>query len=638
LRRTFGRSPLVCLAALVVYGVACAPGPASEPADNGFTTSTSGAGGAGGEGIGGGIFSTGNGNDCTDPTDGDGDGVADQLEPGDADEDGTPNAESLDSDGDGYPDEIEAVNGLLPPGTPGQTRSSPCDPIADTDGDGTPDLMDRDSDNDGVPDDVEASYDPDGSTHCFRLVDCDGDGVIDIVELAAGSDPSDAASVPEDPGLYFVLPYESGPQTKDFTFSTGVAKADIYFLVDTTASMQPTIDALTSSLDTEVIPTILNGDPTKSPPIPAISDAWIGVGTFRDVPWGGYGQPGDDIYRHRFNVDGQTVVGAMTPPVESNGTFKAPANVQKILGSLVAGGGGDGPEATTQALWIASTNQPYAATIGGVWSPAAPYPAPCGTPGSFGVPCFRPDSLPVFVILTDAALHNGPQAANAYDGADVGQTKTYGEAVTALNDIHAKIVGVPIAGGNPGAARSDLNDLAKKTTSLYHDPAFGGTDAPLVPTQDIASGKVSDEVVRLLGLLAGAGIHDVTTDRDNYDCAGEIDCTGDGVADLEYHNPTVAPASVPYDASTFITEIEALPSASNPLPYVSLDDTTFYGVPGAAEVTFRVHAENKTLKPTSLLVMRALVRVETPAGQILGGAKGIKLVYFVIPQYIPTAS
>ena len=99
-----------------------------------------------------------------------------------------------------------------------------------------------DSDNDGVSDAQESAYDPGDQLGCRVLVDCDGDGVIDVVEAAAGSSPTDAASKPDDPGLYFVLPYQSGDKTQDFDFSTGIAKADIYFLVDTTASMQPAID------------------------------------------------------------------------------------------------------------------------------------------------------------------------------------------------------------------------------------------------------------------------------------------------------------------------------------------------------------------------------------------------------------
>jgi hypothetical protein len=255
----------------------------------------------------------------------------------------------------------------------------------------------------------------------------------------------------------------------------------------------------------------------------------------------------------------------------------------------------------------------------------------------FGVPCFRPQSLPIFVLITDAAFHNGPIATNVYNPQQVGGTKTYQQTIDAIKAINAKVVGVPVAGNNPGAARADLSDLATKTGSLYHDPAFGGNDYPLVPTADVSTGQVSDEVVRLLGLLAGAGLHDVTTSRANYDCTGGIDCTGDGMVDLQYHNPVVSPDVTPFDASKLITKVATVPSTSMPLPYASLTEDTFYGVRGAAQVTFRVHANNTTVKPPTLLVMRALIRVQTPAGQILGGKDGIKLVYFVIPEYIDVA-
>ncbi len=612
---------LALAAAIAAIPAACAP---DSSVPSGTTTTSTGEGG--------GLFDTGT--PCADPADADGDFVADGLElapDGDTDGDGQLDKDDLDSDGDTVQDADEAQNALLDPSAPGQMRDSTCDALADTDADGVPDLRDKDSDNDGVPDEQEASFDPTG--RCRVVVDCDGDGVIDLIELAAGSDPNNPASAPDDPGLYFVLPYRQGEQTKDFTFSTGVERADIYFLIDTTQSMQPAIDQLKASLSTEILPAILNGDPGASPPIPPIGDAWIGVGDFRDVPWAPYGQPGDDIYRNRFSIAAQTVVGSVAAPVpDGSGGFAAPPAVQTILGALTAGGGGDGPEALSQALWIASTSQPYAATIGGLWSPATPYPAPCSEPGMFGVPCFRPQALPIFVVVTDAAFHNGPLVPNAYNPQIVGGTRTYADAVSAVGAIDAKMVGVPVAGGNPGAARLDLSDLATQTGSLYHDPQFGGADRPLVAQTDVASGQVSSEVVRLLGLLAGAGLHDVTTDRKSYDCAGNVDCTGDGQPDLEYHNPVVPPGNQPFDASQLITAVTPVESPAQPPPYGSLDATTFHGVRGAAEVTFRVHAANDVLDPGSLVVLRAVIRVVTPSGQLLGGADGIKLVYFVIPQ------
>jgi hypothetical protein len=621
------------LAGALIALPACSASPVTGPSGTGVggASTTTGAGGSGGD-----IFSTGAGGMTTcNPKDSDGDGIADALEPGDTDKDGKLDAMSADDDGDGYPDTLEAANAAL--FGAGKTRAATCDALADTDQDGIPDIQDLDTDNDGLGDAYEKAFDPDGSKSCWRKLDCDGDGVIDLIELAAGTDPTDATSVPADPALYFVLPYKAGEQTKDFTFNTGVSKADIYFLVDTTASMQPAIDALKASIDTKIIPTILNGDLNASPPIPPITDAWIGIGSVRDVPWSGYGQPGDDLYTNRFTTAGQTVLGNVAPPVVVGGVDTAPDSVKTILGSLTAAGGGDGPEATSQALWIAATNQPYAATIGGIWSPAAPYPAPCAGPGAIGVPCFRPKSVPVFVIVTDAAMHNGPVLVNNYDPTKVGQTRTYAEAAAALNAIDAKIIGVPVAGGNPGAARADLNDLAKQTGSFYHDLAFGGTDAPLVPNLDVTTGSISDQVVRMIGLLAGAGLHDVTTTHSNYDCAGGVDCNGDGTPDPAYHNPPSEGSMTPYDASGLIVDVTTVPSKAVPLPYSTLDKNTFHNVRGDSELTFTVHARNDTLAPTSLLVLRALIRVETPTGQVLGGKNGFKLVYFVIPPYIVNA-
>jgi len=635
--RSFGLG-LSFFAAALSVPLACAPDSGFPPpgaGSAGFGGSSSASSGTGGEG---GILFGDVGFTCNDPTDKDKDLIADVLELGgenkDTDQDGTADALDDDSDGDGVLDADEAQNKFLSPEEPGQMRDDACDALADSDGDGDPDARDLDSDNDGVADTQEMTLDADGSKGCRVKIDCDGDGVIDVVEIAAGSSPTDITDLPADAGLYFVLPYQGGPQTKDFSFSTGVAKADIYFLIDTTASMQPAIDNLKASIDTQIIPTILNGDPNASPPIPAIDEAWIGVGEVRDVPWLPYGEGGDNVYRWRFNIGGQTIPGDLAPPAFDGTTYTAPDATKKILNSLVAGGGGDAPEATSQALWLAAKNETYTLTIGGVWNPGTPYQ--CALPEGFGVPCFRPQALPIFVLITDAAFHNGPNAVNQYDSAKVGGTvKTYADAVDALNAINAKIVGVPVATGSPGAARSDLSDLAIKTGSLYHDPAFGGKDYALVPKTDVATGSVSKEVVRLLGLLAGAGLHDVTTSRKTYDCAGGVDCTGDSKVDEEYHNPVIAPETTPYDASKLITLVETVESTTTPLPYASRTESTFYGVQGNAPVTFRVHAENKTLKPATLLVMRALIRVETPSGQILGGKNGFKLVYFVLPQYIP---
>ena len=564
---------------------------------------------------------------CTD-LDTDGDGISDALEGDgalDTDGDGKPDMEDDDSDGDGWLDAEEAA-------WPGQPRANACAPLVDSDGDGDPDVVDLDADNDGVPDEDERDYDPDGSLGCRIRGDCDNDQVIDLVEQAAGSDPTNAASVPQDATLYFVLPYQNPEKTQDFDFSTGVKVADVYFLVDTTASMQPAIDNVSSSLNATIIPTLLNGDPSASPPIPAIPGAWVGVGEMRDIPWAPYGAAGDPVYRNAFELAGSgggLTHGNVAPPAGAAPSFQAPADVKAILSSLKAGGGGDSPEGTTQALWTAATGLTYEATLGGYWKSA---PRSCSDDGLLGAPCFRTDAVPIFVVVTDAPFHNGPSTEYDYDASFTGGTRSYDDAITAINQMGGKVVGVPVNTGTPGAARGDLRDLAEKTGSVYYDSAFGGAEHPLVSAQDTDSGQVSTEVARLIGLLAGQGLNNVTTHRENYHCDGGVDCDGDGVSDPSYDNPVIAPSTAPFDAAQFITSVEPVAVDMTPMPYADLDETTFYGVRGEATVAFRVHARNTVLDPSTLTVLRAKLSVQTPKGQLLGGADGVKVVYLVVPR------
>jgi hypothetical protein len=616
---------------------------ADEAPDNSVTGGTGGTGGVSGSG---GIPGIDVKSDappaCADPTDSDGDGIADEIEgPGDTDGDGIPDAQDLDSDGDGIPDSDEAANPLLPSGEPGKSRSDPCSPVADTDGDGTPDFQDLDSDGDGLPDADELA-ECGAAAACSVQVDCDGDGVVDIVEQAAGSSPCDKNDVSADAGLYFVVPYQAPEQSKKFDFSTGIKEADIQFLIDTTNSMQSAIDDIKASLDTKIIPTILNGDATAAPPIPAVPGAWIGIGAINDVPWDPWGVPGDEVYRHKFTIGASTTYGNVSAPVAIGASFKAPDNVKQILDTLSAAGGGDAPEATTQALWLASSQDAYQVGAGGLWVASA---AQCDSAQMLGRACFRPGKLPIFVIVTDAAFHNGPTALFDYKAPPTGNvtgTRTYAEVITKLQQIGAKVVGVSVNTGLPGQARADLIDLAKKTGSEYFDPAFGGSVKPLVTSKDIApnkdTGELSKEVVRLIGMLVGQGLNNVTTKTTSYDCPGNVDCTGDGSPDPEYHNLIDPLTQKPFDAASLITRVVPVPVATDPKPYSSIDATTFYGVRGDATVEFEVFARNEVLQPKKLTVVRALLRVQTPGGQALGGADGIKVIYLVIPPYAAVPS
>ncbi|MCB1057697.1 MAG: hypothetical protein KDD11_19525 [Acidobacteria bacterium] len=126
--------------------------------------------------------------DVVDPTDADADGVPDVLEPlldfdplnDDTDGDGTLDG-GEDQDQDGLADYLELLLGADPL-------------LADTDGDGILD-GDEDQDQDNLTDVEEVAL----GTNPFAW-DTDGDGFGDGVEVEAGSDPSDAASLP--PALF----------------------------------------------------------------------------------------------------------------------------------------------------------------------------------------------------------------------------------------------------------------------------------------------------------------------------------------------------------------------------------------------------------------------------------------------------
>jgi hypothetical protein len=357
-----------------------------------------------------------------DPPDADGDGTGDYMEVDsdndtiadsfestlNTDGDAEPDRRDTDSDGDGYTDAEEAGDSDL---------STP--PI-DTDGDGIYDFRDPDSDNDGLADSAEraAGTDP-------RDADSDGDGVSDLIETGAGTDPLDGSDSPRTRGDFvFVVPYEAPPDpTRDtLQFATSLQKADVYFLVDTTGSMGGEITQLRNGLTSTIIPSVQA----------RIPDVWFGVGGFEDYPvspWGG----GGDVPFYQETVMTSSATAA-----------------QNAVDRLALGFGDDFPESLVPALWsLASGNQ--------IWAGEAP--PSCGA-GRLGFGCFRPDAVPVVVILTDATSHNYP--TTDYSGVP-GPPPTYSNAMGALNGIGARVVGVSSADFESAAVRSMLLAMSAAT-------------------------------------------------------------------------------------------------------------------------------------------------------------------------------
>ncbi len=185
-------------------------------------------------------------------------------------------------------------------------------------------LRNADSDRDGLTDYDELCR---FSTNACAI-DTDGDGVTDLGEVAGSmTDPLDPSSTIPDGDFFVVLPF-NGPDRpiRTLSFGTSINRADVYFLIDTTGSMGTPIANVTSSLTT-----------IASALAERIPDVHMGVGQFRDFPFGGtfdgYGSAGDMAYQNMQNITGDV------------------SAVQAALGRLSAAGGADGPESHVAALF-----------------------------------------------------------------------------------------------------------------------------------------------------------------------------------------------------------------------------------------------------------------------------------------------
>ena len=348
-------------------------------------------------------------------TDSDNDTISDlaEGETTDTDRDMTPDRLDLDSDDDTIPDAGEAGDADL------------ATPPVDTDSDGDPNFRDADSDADGLSDAAEAAA---GSSP--TNADSDGDGVSDLVEVSSGTNPLDGSDSPRTRGDFvflepFMAPAEPRRDTLDF--ATNIRQADVYFLMDTTASMGGSVTSLRDSI-ASFIPLVRD----------AIPDVWIGAGSFRDYPVAPYGSGVDYAYRNCGNVTGDaaTAIG--------------------YLSCYSLGNGNDIPESHTPAVWAVATGSRLAGNSG--LTTAASCPA-----GHFGYPCFRSTAVPIIVLISDALSHNGPGSSNPYNnGALGGAAPTYVEAIAELNARNIRVIGI---GQGPSGA-THLTSFARDSGAV----------------------------------------------------------------------------------------------------------------------------------------------------------------------------
>jgi Bacterial TSP3 repeat len=452
------------------------------------------------------------GPDVMHPVDSDADGVPDFRDPdsdndtipdlvetaADYDMDGVGNWRDLDSDGDCIPDKLEA-NGV---------------PTRDTDGDHRFDFVDRDSDNDGLLDgqeDKNCNGVRDAGETSTSNGDTDGDGAPDLIEVTAGTNPTDPSDNPQARGDFvFIEPYTKPqtPKDENLAFATKLQKVDLYVILDRSGSMTPEISNVKSNLSKVV-------SDLKT----TIPDLWAGAGTL------GYdSSTNGDPFHHA--VDIQPNPSFVNLPIsEPDGGYNEDETFS--LYSAITGNG------TASQAGCGIKTVAARATCAGSPAAAAGY-------ATFGYPCFRQGALPVILLATD----EGPLT-----GAGTNHCPAWDSAVKSFYlDRKAKIVGV--VGDSPEAVtQGDLEKLAKDTgavdSSHNDDPLVfpgGGTTAaqaiedgiiklangiPLdmnaVPTDDPADAVNALtafidhlETLQLGTAQCASGLMDIDTNGDNF--------------------------------------------------------------------------------------------------------------------------
>jgi hypothetical protein len=529
----------------------------------------------------------GPGSGCSDTTDTDGDGIADQREgTNDLDGDGTPNHLDDDSDGDGIPDSIEGGGG------------DPCAP-RDSDVDGTIDSLDTDSDNDGVSDADEATAGTDPTN-----IDTDGDGITDLGEAAAGTDPSDPSSTIPAGDFFVVLPYNGDHVPRPLRFGTNINQADVYFLVDMTGSMRGERTNLINGLVSVIIPGIQA----------AIANVEFGAGGLDDYPYSGYGSTRDLPYYNLrdiapFDEDrGAWSISAgptTCPSGGSNdiGTISGFPNgrfdILEAVEGLPCHSGADGPESYVPALYATATG------MGLTWPSESVPPKTCATfPDEVGArrgyPCFRPGSLPIVILFGDYSFHNDASLNDTYSF----MAPTYADTVASLTGIGARVIGI----WSQASGRDDYEAAARDTGAVRID----GT--PLVFDIDPSGSGLDSTVVDAVRDLVGGTPQDVDTVTENV---------------------TAPPNPDNFDATRFIKSIIPYEgyngSASGPMPgvtYASKDMTTFYQVIPGTDVEFTVDFWNDVRPPAATAqIFRARIVVMGNGVARLDE----RMVYIVVP-------
>ena len=244
--------------------------------------------------------------------------------------------------------------------------------------------------------------------------------------------------------FFFVVPYQQDPSPKNdvLEFGTNIKQVDVAFAMDTTGSMQGSINNLKTALSGTLLADLQA----------AIPNVGLAIVDYRDYPVSPFGSKASA----GFPLLGIPPTPADWPVKVHQKITTSLAAAQAAVNLYSAAGGGDNPESQIPAMQHILTGEALAWSGGSV--PAAP-----PTAGHFGAVDFRPGSVPVVVNITDVSWHSETNEPYTF------ATPTMASLQTAFAANNAFFVNIT------SSDESQANALSDATQSNVPASAFGGT-------------------------------------------------------------------------------------------------------------------------------------------------------------------
>lgn len=343
--------------------------------------------------------------------------------------------------------------------------------------------------------------------------------------------PIDAEPPPPDaeppPPICVEVPPEVGPVRVSITLPVTLAVVDLFFVIDATASMLDEIDNVRTRLRSRVVPGARE----------SIPDVAFGVALIGEFPERPHGPADVRPYELRAPVTRDVVA------------------VEGALERIPSWGNRDEPEAQVEGLFQVVTGEGLAPWI---------EPSLGCAGGGLGGACFRLDSLPVILLITDAPMHNGPGGANPYrfTGTRRGP-HTFDEAVSAIRAIDGFVIGLGARDPGSDSPMPHLRSIAQSTGAI---DARGN---PLAFDIGSTGGGVGESIVDAVERLAEGLPLDVD--------AVVRDVPGDA-----------------FDAAGLVTAVRAV-SATPPSGVGSIEPERFVAVVPGTQVVFELEVDTSSL-------------------------------------------